>query len=361
MIDFNSAAYTGFDLHSYRQIAIASPHLSPEVSPPYAYRLLGPYTVGLLPLPDPLAFRLADSAVCLTLVILFYRLLVEQGIHCGVALVAVLLFACNRFFFGLLIWDPFQIDDVLAMLCLVVSLTMLFRRRWVWFALCFALGCLTREAVMILIPVSFVYLWEEGTIRKEYMKWIGAITPALAVFILVRVFVYADEARMGVAGILSYYQMKFGESIENALTKEAWFRRLVWSFMPLTFLPFIFPRTTFSFFWRRRYLLLFFLLVVITNLWGIDPGGGDSERQMAPSFLPFFWLIAALLQQELSHIKWALPAILGGGYVSSLHHLQGIYPLPNKMATLLVTVVAVVEISAVAVYIKFSAPPKRVS
>ncbi len=122
--------------------------------------------------------------------------------------------------------------------------------------------------------------------------------------------------------------------------------------MPFTFLPFVFPRTTISFFWRRKYVLLFFVLVVITDLWGIDHGGGDAERQMAPAFLPFFWLIAMLLQQELSHVKWALPAILAGGYLSSLHHLQGVYPLPNKMATLLVTVVAVAEILAVAIYVK---------
>jgi uncharacterized membrane protein len=352
MIDFNSPDYAGFDLHYYRTIAIASPHLSKDASAPYAYRLLGPYIVGLLPLPDPLAFRLVDSIACLALVILFYRLLVGQGITSRVAFVAVLLFACNRYFFGLLIWDPFQIDDVLAMVCLVVSLMFLFRRRWVGFALCFALGCVTREAVMILIPVSFLYLWEEGALRHEYKKWIAAIVPALAVFILVRMFVYADDVRMGITGILPYYQMKFGESAVNAYSKHAWFRRLIWSFMPFTPLPFVFPRTTISFFWRRKFVLLFFVLVVITDLWGIDHGGGDAERQMAPAFLPFFWLIAMLLQQELSHVKWALPAILAGGYISSLHHLQGIYPLPNKLATLLVTVVAVVEILAVALYVK---------
>ena len=352
MIDFNSPAYAGFDLHDYRTIAIASPHLSKDASAPYAYRLLGPYIVGLLPLPDPLAFRLVDSIACLALVILFYRLLVDQGIHSRVAFVAVLLFACNRYFFGMLIWDPFQIDDVLAMVCLIVSLMLLFRKRWVGFAVCLALGALTREVVMILIPVSFVYLWEEGTLRQEYKKWIAAIAPAIAVFILVRMLVYADDVRMGVTGILPYYQMKFGESAGNAYSKHAWFRRLIWSFMPFTFLPFVFPRTTISFFWRRKFLLLFFVLVIITDLWGIDHGGGDAERQMAPAFLPFFWLIAMLLQQELSHVKWALPAILAGGYLSSLHHLQGVYPLPNKMATLLVTVVAVAEILAVAIYVK---------
>jgi len=220
------------------------------------------------------------------------------------------------------------------------------------FACCFALGSLTREAVMILVPVSFAYLWEEGTLRIEYKKWFLAITPGIAVFLLVRIFLAPDDGRMGIAGILSYYWMKFGESIGNALTASAWFRRLIWCTLPVTLLPFIFWRATLSFFARHKYLFLFFVLVIITDLWGIDPGGGDAERQMAPSFLVLYWLIAELSQRDLSQSTWSLPSILLGGYLASLHHLQGIYPLPNQAATLLVTVIASVEISAIALYVK---------
>jgi hypothetical protein len=100
--------------------------------------------------------------------------------------------------------------------------------------------------------------------------------------------VHADDVRMGVTGILPYYQMKFGESIANALSKLAWFRRLIWSFMPFTLLPFVFPRTTISFFWRRKYLLLLFVLAVITDLWGTDHGGGrcrEAHGACVPSSL----------------------------------------------------------------------------
>jgi hypothetical protein len=340
MIAFNSPAFAEFDLHEYRLLAHAAPHLARDAQAPYAYRFLGPYIVGLLPMPDPQAFRLLNSIACLALILLFYRLLVNQGIRNNIAATAAILFACNRYFFGLFAWDPFQIDDVLALVCLTGCLLLLFSRRWLAYAFCFALGCFTREAVLILIPVSFVYLWEQGTLRKEFKKWLMATAVAVAVFAMIRVFVYADGARMSVSEILPYYRMKFGESAGNAFTVQAWFRRLIWCFMPFTLLPFVFWKTTRAFFSRRKFVLLYFMLVVITDFWGIDNGGGDAERQMAPAFLPFYWLIAEISQTDLLLPRWILPLLLAGGYLGSLHHLQGVYPLPSKRATFFVTLVS---------------------
>lgn len=354
MIPFGSAKYAGFDLHDYRFIAQAAPRLSPEASAPFAYRLLGPYVVGLLPIPDPLAFRIVTSIACLALVILLYRFLMDEGIESYFAAVAALLFACNRYFFGLMVWDPFQIDDVLAMVCMVVSLMLLARRHWIAFAVCFALGCLTREVVMILIPVSFVYLWERGTIRPEFKRWFAAICPAITVFLVVRASVYADGARMGITGILPYYEMKFGESAGHAFTLAAWLRRLIWCFMPFTFLPLVFLKTTLSFFSRHKYVLFYLALVIVTDFWGIDQGGGDAERQMAPAFLAFFWLIGVIAQNRLSRPRWVLPLILATGFLGSLHHLQTVYPLPSKLATLVVTIVAATVATGIGFWIAFS-------
>lgn len=357
MIDYTSPAYAGFDLHDYLEIAMAAPHLSPTAGAPYAYRLLGPYLVGLLPLPAPLGFRLVTSVSLLAVAILLYKFLIDQGIQSYVAITTCLLFECGRYSFGMLAWDPFQIDDVLTMLCLLASILLLFRRRWIAFALCFALGSLTREAVMILVPVTFVYLWESRTLRRDAAKWVFAITPAILVFILVRVVVPVDGTHMGVAGIRPYYEMMFFQSIGNAITPVAWFRRLIWNFMPLTFLPLLFFRTNISFCSRHKFMLLFFVLVVITDLWGIDVGGGDAERQMAPAFLPFFWLIGEILQTWFLNAKWELAGVLAGGYLVSLHHLQGVYPLPNKQFTLYVTLIGLTEITLIALWIKAKMKP----
>jgi hypothetical protein len=352
-IDFASPLFADWDLHSYRLMAIASPHLAEDAIAPFCYRLLGPYLVGLLPLPDPLAFWLLNSLACLALALLFFQFLIDQKIRSDVAVLTVLLFTCNRYFFGFFAWDPFQIDDVLVLICILLCFSFLFKGRWVAFTACLALGCLTREVVLVAIPVSFFFLWERGKLRQDYQKMILATASALAVFILVRIFVDADHASIGIQGILPFYWMKLGESIGNAVTPQAWFRRLVWCFMPLTLVPVIFLRTTIAFFSARKYLLLFLFLVVLTDLWGIGAGGGDAERYMAPSFLAFYWLIAEIMQHEFSPAKWVFPVLFACGLVASLHHLQGIYPLPSKRATLLVTLIGLFGVTLTAFFSRY--------
>ena len=140
---------------------------------------------------------------------------------------------------------------------------------------------------------------------------------------------------MGMSGIFSYYSTALGDNIYEALTPVAWSRRLIWAFMPLTLIPFIFWKITVDFFSSRKYLLTFFLFVLATNLWGI--GAGNIERLMAPSFLAFYWLIGEITQQKLASTLWTYPALLVSGFLASLHHQIGLYALPAKRTTLLVT------------------------
>jgi hypothetical protein len=52
-IDYTVEPFRDMDLRYYRQMAQASPHLAEGVPPPFAFRLLGPWVVGLLPPVDP--------------------------------------------------------------------------------------------------------------------------------------------------------------------------------------------------------------------------------------------------------------------------------------------------------------------
>lgn len=359
-INYSAPAFALWDLHDYRQMAAASPQIAADASPPFAYRLLGPYLVGLLPLSDPTSFLLASDAACLALAILFYRLLILQGLGDANALVATLLFAFNRYFFGFFVWDPFQIDDVLAMICIVLSFTFMMRRRWLHLAVCLALGALTREAVMVMVPVVFFYLWEEGAPAAEYRRAALSVLPALALFFAVRMLVPGDGSTMSAVGIFAYYRMKFGESIGNAISPAAWFRRLCWAFLPLTFMPVIFWRDSARLLKSQKYMGVYFVLIVITNLWGIDPSGGDVERQMAPSFLAFYWLIGKLIQQEFSSPPWAVFVLLGSALLATLHHMQGVYPLPSRHATLIVTVTATAAATCVALVVAARTSRRRI-
>ena len=334
-INFTSPRYSGWDLESYRAMAQASPRLPSEVNPPYRYRVLGPYIVEMLPLPDPLAFWLVTSIAALVLAVLFYQFLVGQALSGPVAMFTVLLFTFNRYFFGLIVWDFFQIDDILCLICFVLIFGFLLKRRWILLALGLAIGCTARETVLIMIPAVFVYQWETKTLRRDWKTGIIAAAPALVVFVAVHLILRSAQTPMGMSGIFSYYSTALGDNIYDALTPEVWFRRLIWAFMPLTLIPFIFWKITIDFFSSRKYLLTFFLFVVATNLWGI--GAGNIERLMAPSFLAFYWLIGEITQLKLASTPWTYPALLVSGFLASLHHQMGLCALPSKRTTLLVT------------------------
>lgn len=68
-IDYTAEPFSSWDLAPYRKIALASPGISPTIEQPFAYRLLGPYLVGLLPVPDPIGFYAFAVALSIFLVI----------------------------------------------------------------------------------------------------------------------------------------------------------------------------------------------------------------------------------------------------------------------------------------------------
>src|ERR1700739_3732491 len=126
---------------------------------------------------------LLTSIAALVLAVLFYQFLVNQALSSPVAMLTVLLFTFNKYFFGLIVWDYFQIDDILCLICFVLSFCFLLKRRWIQLALCLAIGCTARETVLIMIPVVFVYQWETKTIRRGWKTGIIGTRAALVVLV----------------------------------------------------------------------------------------------------------------------------------------------------------------------------------
>jgi len=96
-------------------MAQASPHIDRSVCPPYLYRILGPYIVGLFPGGDATDFYLAAILCSLLLVGSISGYCCAVGILSkGPRAVATMLLTMNRYFFGFTVWDCFQIDDLIA-------------------------------------------------------------------------------------------------------------------------------------------------------------------------------------------------------------------------------------------------------
>ena len=161
-IGYTRPPYSRWDLANYRMMAEAAPQLAEKIPQPFAYRLLGPYLAGLLPLPEPLAFQLLTILSALALVTLFYWFLIDRKIPPLAALIAASVFVMNRALFGVSTWDFFQLNDVLVLIFMLILFLAMYRGRWLLFGIIFFLGVATRETTLILAPVVLVYLWKRG-------------------------------------------------------------------------------------------------------------------------------------------------------------------------------------------------------
>ena len=315
-IAYSQEPYAGWDLGKYRVMAQAAPGLA-LTEKPFAYRLLGPYLAGLLPIPDPAGFYGLAVIGSFALVILFYFFLTAEGIQPPIAAVTVIFLIFNEYFFGVTLFDYFQINDLLTLIFLIGLFWTMLRGRWLLFGMFLALGVLARETALLMIPVALVYLFETHRLRREWVPFACAAAPGVAIFGLIHLLVPVSGGR-GLLEALWFYHAKL-------ISPVIWFRLLVNSFIPLTLLPVVFFKHTWEFFTRRKYALLFVGLVLASTFFG-----SNNERLMAPAFIVFYPLIAAILQRSF-YSRWGVLAVLlGCGFVSSFHPLFARYPLPDN-------------------------------
>lgn len=337
-INYTSEQFNGWDLHDYRKMAAASPHLSHDVFRPFAYRILGPYLVGLVPLPTDTSFYLLAIVASYVLVGMFYGFLSYVGLSPSLAALATFLFTTNKYFFGLTVWDYFQINNLLCQLLIVVMFWSMLSGRWGMFAGALFVGAFLREVSLMLIPVAAVLLWEKNELRGRWLRFGLSVLPAVMVFVLLRVFIPISGGDTFLDAIK--------KNVPLQLTIESVFRWLVNSFAPLTLVPLIFLDCTFQFFRQRKFALLYLMLVSSSLCFGTD-----TELLMAATFIVFYWLIGAILQQY----RWngiSASLVVVACAASSLHHTIARYPLPTKQATMLVSVCSLLVVTAVAAAVR---------
>lgn len=343
-IEYDQHPYAGWDLAAYRAMAAAAPQLNPYVSSPFAYRLLGPYVVGLLPLPDPAAFYITTVVASLGLNILLYAFLCAMGLDAGVSTITALLFSFNKHLFGFTVWDYFQINDVLALVFIIGMLWMMINDRWALFGSILLLGAATREITLVMIPVALVHQLEKGRLSSQIKTIIAASTPPLVVFVLLRLLI--DAPGQNLTQALHTYAAKL-------LSVETWFRLLVNPFIPLTLLPLIYLPRTVDFFHGKKYLLVFLTLVLFSTLFGIN-----NERLLAPAFVVFYWLVGAILEKEIVQRRKALLLlIVVGALASSLHHEYSRFSFVTKNLSVILSLGSFAIITA-AVFISRISPRK---
>jgi hypothetical protein len=322
-------------LKHYLAMAEASPRISASVPQPYAYRLLGPYIAGLLPLPTSLSFYLLAVAASAALVILFYHFLCFSGIGSTAAMVTAILFMFNKYFIGFTLWDYFQLNDILSLLALLFSVWTMYKGSWGSFAIALLLGVLCRETKLMMLPISLVYLLEVRKTVSNFRKWLPAVILPAAAFLAIRFIVTPAGG--------SNLCESFVRHAPRLASPGSWFGLTVSGFIPLSLLPLIYWKDTVAFFRERVHLLFLAGLVFVAALFG-----SNNERLMAPAFIVFYPLIARIIQKSFMKSKALLILIIAVSFVSSFDFMSGTIRLPERNEAMILAIVCLVTVTLIA-------------
>lgn len=346
-IDFNADLYWDWDLWSYRDMAASAPGISSQIEQPFAYRVLGPYLAGLLNGSGFWGFYTLTIAGSVGLAVIYCQYLRHMGIDSSVALFTLLLFVLNKYFFGFNVWNYHHLNDVLSLIYLVVIMWSMLSHRWVITAAIFLLGAFTRETILLMAPVIFVFLVEEEKWKEHWRRAALAILPGLLCFSILRLLI----SHSGGDGLVR----AFLEHSTKLLDIEVWYRLLINSFVPVSLLPLVFLRETREFFRGRKHLLVFMALVFVSTLFGVN-----NERLMAPASVVYYWMIAVIIQDRFG-TNWRLLSLLAAAAaVASTHHNIGAFTLPDRNATIVTSVAATAFVTSVALAIKLVIPRRGI-
>ncbi|MEL7362208.1 MAG: hypothetical protein AAFN13_09055, partial [Bacteroidota bacterium] len=225
------------------------------------------------------------------------------------------------------------------------AMLLLYRRRWLGLALVLALGALTREACLLLIPAAFVYLWEQNRLRDDGRRLALAVVPAL-----VLAFGYRWLAEPGPGGLSIIASLL--EEGPKVARPDTWVRLLVIAWAPLSLWPLVFPKQTVAYVRAHPHRVVFALLVLASVFVGYD-----QERLVAPAFVFVVPLMGSLIQHALgSRRAWPWALVLAGTMALNVpSHLAARFPLPSRPWTIVLTLAAVGLATLIALALRLTA------
>lgn len=321
-IDYTAEKHRDMDLKYYRAIAAASPGIDESVPRPFSRRILGPYIAGLTRLPQETSFYILNFLSSLSLLAVLYLFLCNSGIRPGIAFLSTIFFALNKHLFGSSVWNYYQLKDTLSFLCVVSFFFALQKSAWKTLCVLLFLGVLAAELPIILIPVFIIYLAEKKLLKKNWLRALAVILPAVLAFFALRIIIPA----VGGFNLIEAFT-QYAKKIQYPMV---WYGLFINPFIPLTFLPFIYWEDTVRFFSRRLYALAYLTLVFVSALFG-----SNNERLMAPAFVIYFFLIAKIIQARIASRRILLFVLAFFCLLSFFHHEIAKFTLPDRSITVI--------------------------
>jgi hypothetical protein len=308
-IDYRSPSNSGMDLVKYRAMAAAAPSISAHAPAPYARRIAGPWLAGILPMSDPLAFRLLNTLAAALLMAGLFTWMRAEGVSVEVATLMTGVLAFSKTTLGFQLYDYFQLNDTFALALLCWSAVAVMRRRWLLASCLILVSVPFRETLLVMVPAVLWLAWESrGTRRTKLVCAVGAC-------LVIGEYALLLSAIPAVGGVSLAHGFRM--NVLKYAHLGNLFRLLFNTYVPLALIPLVFWRRSLAWLNARRWLVVLCLATVLSSNFG-----GDTERLLVPVFLVLLVMCAHLVEQVSHHASLLAGAALVAAVCASLGRVE---------------------------------------
>lgn len=322
--------YPDHDINQYRNLALSSPQIDHTILKPFIYRLLAPYLIGLLFNNVDAGFYFVNFLFSILFVVLLYYFFLKFEISKKISFFITVAFIFNRYFIPYLAFEPYRVLDIITATILLLSLILLIEKKFIYIFIISAIGVLTKEAALLIIPVGLSYIYfTEPKNKKALFIFTGFSVILILIFLSIRFFV---PSNYGIS-----LSTAFEENWSKIISMEAITKQLFIAFNPFFLLPVFQFKKYFLFNKKYPHFFVLLLFVLLSSLFG-----GDKERLMLP-YAPVYYLFIASLFQNIDAIRKIKPleiiVILIISLLSNMHHIWGVIHLPSREYSLILALV----------------------
>ena len=338
-IDITNTRYSHIDAHQYLAMSNGDTAVAP-----FGHRILGPLIVNNLPFENNNSFKIITIVSTILIIITFYYLLSMMQLNNTDIMYTLILFLGNKYLIGFLLWNYYQIADLLGFLALLLLFINLLKGKWLTFGIFFFLGVLSRETALIIIPSAFIFLLLKQSEQSKWNKFLLSIIPGITIFILMRILLDIPMEKSLLNQFFEGSHKWFYPTLRYT-PAEVWFRTLINAWIPIGLLPIIFYSTTLTFLKKNKFL---FLIVPSTLL--SASFGYDNERLLLPMAIFIYPLICVILSQIKSNLIKILMIL--SMIISLPHHFMGFINTSNAVWTIGFSMLGLILTSAIGLFAK---------
>lgn len=316
------------DIQSYRNMAIFPLSSNASVCQPFAYRIFAPWLVSIFFNDVDFGYFFFNSFFLIVFSIVFFFFLIEYKLNEKIAFFITLIFLSNRYFVPFYIFEFYRISDIISVTLILFCLILLNRNHIFLVIILSGLGILSRETMLLIIPIGITFLIEKGK-KKETIEFGILSIILILIFLLPRILIHTN------CGVTLYEA--FEDNKNKIFSSEALLKQLFLAYNPLFLIPLTVIKEAVLFLKKNKWIIvLFFTTLAISFL------GYDKERLMFP-FAPAYYLIIGFIFQDIkfmhksSNFNLMLITILC--FIFNFHHIWGIVLLPNKIWSFVLAII----------------------